>query len=250
MVGFLLRAVYGTHVRPSIASTWCDEEDGMYKLCGTEVGSARHILSGCRVALQQGRYRWRHDKVLNQIQSQVAYHLNKRVNNPRRPVRKQRSEVPFVKAGATAKEKPKSRDWSGMGILSEAKDWILLADLNGQLKFPSEVASTRLMPDLIIYTTSIKRIVWWELTCPCEERISAAHELKLDRYSELQVECQENGWSCFNMAVEVGARGVVAESLKKAAATIGMRGRAQNKLVRDAGKEAGHCSRSLDGYTY
>jgi hypothetical protein len=38
------------------------------------------------------------------------------------------------------------------------------------------------------------------------------------------------------MAVEVGARGVVAESLKKASATIGMRGRAQNKLVRDAGK--------------
>jgi hypothetical protein len=45
------------------------------------------------------------------------------------------------------------------------------------------------------------------------------------------------------MVVEVGARGVVAESLKKAAATIGMRGRAKNRLVRDAGKEACHCSR-------
>ena len=245
MVGFLLRAVYGTLVTPSIASKWTEEEDGMCKLCGTEVGSAQHILSGCRVALQQGRYRWRHDKVLNQIQSQVAYHLEKRVNNPRRPVRKQRREIPFVKAGEKVKEKSRSDDWSGMGILSEAKDWILLADLDGQLKFPPEVASTRLRPDLIIYSTSIKRIVWWELTCPCEERISAAHELKLDRYSGLQVECQENGWSCFNMAVEVGARGVVAESLKKAAATIGMRGRAQNKLVRDAGKEACHCSRWL-----
>ena len=82
---------------PSIASKWTEEEDGMCKFCGTEVGSAQHILSGCRVALQQGRYRWRHDKVLNQIQSQVAYHLEKRVNNPRRPVRKQRREIPFVK---------------------------------------------------------------------------------------------------------------------------------------------------------
>jgi hypothetical protein len=45
------------------------------------------------------------------------------------------------------------------------------------------------------------------------------------------------------MAVEVGAQGVVAESLKKAAATIGMKGRAQKKLVRDAGKEACNCSR-------
>ena len=35
------------------------------------------------------------------------------------------------------------------------------------------------------------------------------------------------------MAVEVGARGVVADSLIKAAAAIGMRGRAQKKLIRD-----------------
>ena len=39
------------------------------------------------------------------------------------------------------------------------------------------------------------------------ERILTAHKLKLDRYSELQVECKENVWSCYNMAVEVGARG-------------------------------------------
>ena len=37
------------------------------------------------------------------------------------------------------------------------------------------------------------------------------------------------------MAVEVGARGVVTESLIKAAASIGMRGRAQKKLTRDVG---------------
>ena len=37
------------------------------------------------------------------------------------------------------------------------------------------------------------------------------------------------------MAVEVGARGVVTESLIKAAASIGMRGRAQKRLTRDVG---------------
>lgn len=245
MVGFLLRAVYGTLVTPSLAVKWNDDEDGKCKLCGTEAGTAQHILSGCSVALQQGRYTWRHDKVLNQIQSQVAYHIDKRVNNPKRSISQQRSEVPFVKAGVKGKDLPKRQYQSGMGILTEARDWVLLADVNGQLKFPSMVATTRLRPDLIIYSTSTKRIVWWELTCPCEERISAAHELKLDRYSELQVKCEENGWSCFNMAVEVGARGVVAESLKKAAAAIGMRGRAQKKLVRDVGNEACHCSKWL-----
>ena len=138
-------------------------------------------------------------RFLNQIQSQVAYHIDKRVNNPKRSIRQQRSEIPFVKAGVKGKDLPKRQYQSGMGILTEARDWVLLADVNGQLKFPSVVTTTRLRPDLIIYSTSIKKIVWWVLTCPCEERISAAHELKLDRYSELQVECQENGWSSYKV---------------------------------------------------
>ena len=245
MVGFILRAVYGTLVTPSLAVKWDEAEDGMCKLCSSERGTIQHILSGCKVALEQGRYTWRHDKVLNQIRSQVAYHLDKRVNNPKRSISLQSSKVEFVSAGAKVKGIPRCHHRSGMGILTEARDWVLLADVNGQLKFPSEVVTTRLRPDLIIYSTSTKRIVWWELTCPSEERISAAHELKLDRYSELQVECQENGWSCYNMAVEVGARGVVAESLIKAAAAIGMRGRAQKKLIRDVGMEACHCSKWL-----
>ena len=180
MVGFILRAVYGTLVTPSLAVKWDEAEDGMCKLCRTEVGTIQHILSGCKVALEQGRYTWRHDKVLNQIRSQVAYHLDKRVNNPKRSISLQSSKVEFVSAGAKVKGIPRRRDRSGMGILTEARDWVLLADVNGQLKFPSEVATTRLRPDLIIYSTSTKRIVWWELTCPSEERISAAHDFVVD----------------------------------------------------------------------
>ena len=47
----------------------------------------------------------------------------------------------------------------GMVILTAARDWVLVPDVNGKLKFPSEVATTRLRPDLIIYSTSTKRIV-------------------------------------------------------------------------------------------
>ena len=125
-----------------------------------------------------------------------------------KPVSTQKRDLPFVRAGAKEKEMPNRQHRLGMGILTETRDWVLLANVNEQLKFPSEVATIRLRPDLIINSASTN-----ELTCPCEERISAAHELKLDRYSELQVECQENGWSCYNMAVEVGARGVAANGL-------------------------------------
>ena len=119
-----------------------------------------------------------------------------------------------------------------------------MADLDKQLKFPQEVqVQTQLRPDLIMYSNSIKRIIWWELTCPSEERISESHELKLDRYAKLQVDCQSAGWSCYNVAIEVGARGFAAESLQRAATAIGIRGRAAKKLVREVGQEALHCSK-------
>ncbi len=49
--------------------------------------------------------------------------------------------------------------------------------------------------------------------------------------------------SCFNEAIEVGARGFAAESLQRAAIAIGFRRRAVKKLVREAGQEAMHCSK-------
>ena len=182
--------------------------------------------------------------MLKQIHGQVTYHVEKRVNNPKRSTRLKRDEIRFVPAGRKEKtDSGKRTSWSDVGILSEARDWVVLVDLGRQLKFPAEIANTRLRPDLIMYSITLKRVIWWELTCPSEERISASHEYKLDRYADLQVDCQVNGWSCFNMAVEVGARGLVAESLSRAAGMIGIRGRALKKLVRDVGEEAIHCSR-------
>ena len=103
---FLLRAVYGTLVTPSLAFRQDEAKDGMCRLCATEVVPVQHILSGCKVALEQGRYTWRHGKVLIQIQSHVAYHLGSRVNNPKKPVSTQKRDIPFVRAGAKGKEMP------------------------------------------------------------------------------------------------------------------------------------------------
>ena len=71
----MLRPVNGALVNLSQAVKWGNAEDKMCKLCATEIGTAQHILSGRRLALEQGRYTWRYDQVLNQIQGQVAYHL-------------------------------------------------------------------------------------------------------------------------------------------------------------------------------
>ena len=42
----------------------------------------------------------------------------------------------------------KRKSWSDVGILSEARDWVVLADLGRQLKCPAEIANTRLRPDV------------------------------------------------------------------------------------------------------
>lgn len=52
---------------PSNLKVWGKEEDPSCKHCGAAVCTLNHILTGCPKALGEGRYRWRHDKVLMEI---------------------------------------------------------------------------------------------------------------------------------------------------------------------------------------
>ena len=54
----------------------------------------------------------------------------------------------------------KKRDYGGMAIMTAAKDWMVVVDLDKQLRFPQEFqVQTQLRPDLIMYSNSIKRII-------------------------------------------------------------------------------------------
>ena len=130
------------------------DEDGNCKLCETNRGTIQHILSGCPVSLQQGRYRWRHDKVLKQIYEQVSYHIDKRVNNPKRSTKTNDTNINFVAPGKNnLSSVRKVKHYGNMGIVTGAKDWIVIADLGKRLKFPDAVpVRTLLRPDLIFYS--------------------------------------------------------------------------------------------------
>ncbi|XP_058608845.1 uncharacterized protein LOC131525365 [Onychostoma macrolepis] len=62
-ISFLLRAFYDTLPTPVNLHRWGMRDDPTCKLC-RQKGTMAHILSGCKTTLAQGRYRWRHDKVL------------------------------------------------------------------------------------------------------------------------------------------------------------------------------------------
>ncbi|XP_060071428.1 uncharacterized protein LOC132551319 [Ylistrum balloti] len=91
-ISFMLRSVYDT--LPSNLCRWGLLEDPACSLCGGR-GTIAHILSGCRVALQQGRYRWRHDQVL----AALADILEKERRHKRSLIEPRKPHIQFVRAG-------------------------------------------------------------------------------------------------------------------------------------------------------
>ncbi len=65
-LSFLIRSTYDTLPCPRNLKQWFGSEEGC-TVCNTPNTSLQHILSGCNIALSQGRYRWRHDQVLRKL---------------------------------------------------------------------------------------------------------------------------------------------------------------------------------------
>jgi len=77
----MLRSVYDTLPSPTNLHVWRLVEDPVCKIC-VQGGSMTHILSGCAVALQQGSYQWKNDKVLIVLADiLVGERKNKRPSN-------------------------------------------------------------------------------------------------------------------------------------------------------------------------
>ena len=77
------------------------------------------------------------------------------------PLRQGPCFINFVKPGETGPGAPKQE-----GVLATAKDWELRVDLGKQLKFPDDIATTRLRPDICLISRASKQIIVIELTVP------------------------------------------------------------------------------------
>lgn len=65
-ISFLICATYDTLPCPRNLHQWLGNEECCL-LCNAPNASLQHILSGCKIALFQERYRWRHDQVLGKL---------------------------------------------------------------------------------------------------------------------------------------------------------------------------------------
>ena len=111
LVSFALGATNETIASPANFKRWGLAESSSCELChrGCDV---KHVLSGCEVALSQGRYKYRHDAVLRRLMHGLSQDINK-ANNSKEG--KKIVGMEFVREGQAVVKKPKPY----RGILQE-----------------------------------------------------------------------------------------------------------------------------------
>ncbi|XP_052237947.1 uncharacterized protein LOC127849270 [Dreissena polymorpha] len=97
-IAFLLRSVYDLLPSPSNLHRWGLQDHPKCQLCD-KTGTMEHILSSCTTALTQGRYRWSHDSVLQELADKLE-----RERTKKRP-RQKPQMIQFVKEGQKASKK-------------------------------------------------------------------------------------------------------------------------------------------------
>ena len=227
-LSFLIGSVFDTLPSQANLHRWRLEANAECLLCKDSVGSLDHVLAGCRRALADGRYRFRHDNVLRALAEVIEARLGNAnaasvTDRPPDIVR-----IPFVKAGAKAVSHT-SAGGPHVGLLCAAADWRARIDIDRQLVFP--ILETPLRPDIVIWSNTKRVVIIAELTVPLESRIAEAHERKMRKYEDLAEQCREAGWKVELLAVEVGCRGFPTPSLQRFLTCIGLCGRARASVV-------------------
>ena len=212
LITFCLGATFDTLPSPSNLKRWKIITEPSCYLCGKSICTVAHILGACRLALSQGRYTYRHDKVLREFIKAIKSFLSSY-----KPSKS--STLKFIKF---VKEGQKSKSRKGFsGILHSAADWNLRFDLDEPLVIPSFLSVSSLRPDILLFSCSTRMVIIIELTCPCEENMSQWHEEKSQKYHSLCTSIRSNNWSVYFFAIEVGARGFCAESVRSCLRGLG-----------------------------
>lgn len=107
----------------------------------------------------QPPYTWRHNQVLRQLAIILGRRTTTNGASPLEPAFLK--PIAFIRAGQLPvkpiiKVEPT--------LLDTARDWKMQVDLDRKLSFPSEIITTNLRPDLILWSTSQKSLFIMELT--------------------------------------------------------------------------------------
>ena len=232
-ISFIIRAVYDVLPSPKNLHQWYGE-DPTCPLCPAPA-TLRHIMTGCKTSLSQGRYTWRHNQVLKSLAA--ALETKRSATNSLTPKTSNPSKTTtFIREGQKRPKHPPTKPETGH--LAMARDWKMLVDIGQQLIFPPEIASTNLRPDMVLWSPSRKAVYIIELTVPWENSVEEAYERKKLRYTELAADATQRGWNAKVWPVEVGCRGFVASSTIRLLKELGIHGQALRQTVRAVSQAA------------
>ncbi|GFO14879.1 reverse transcriptase [Plakobranchus ocellatus] len=151
-ISFLIRSVYD--LLPSNANLvrWVKKNDPTCPLCHGRQ-TTEHVLSSCKVALSQGRYTWRHNRILQELASVI---------------RTAKGEIhPSSTSSTVSTTEGGIKKWHGesitinthrKGLLDGFDDWMVSADLPEWERHPDIIRKT-LRPDIVIHSASTQRII-------------------------------------------------------------------------------------------
>ena len=219
-LSFIIKAVHDVLPSGSNLVKWKLSDTDICSLCG-ERETLQHVLSSCKERLPM--YTWRHNHVLRVIEEAITAHCAE-VNDSSES---SRQWIGFVKAGA-GKSGPVSRRTG----LKSACGWKVVVDLDRALCFPRHIVHTSLRPDVVVWSDLEKQVYVIELTVPWEDNMEWAYERKAARYSDLKGQCEDKGWQCFVMPIEVGCRGFVGRSVLSFFKRVGLRPKATREVVK------------------
>ena len=169
VLSFAIRA--STNSLPSLDNLrrWRKVRSSDCKHCRSPC-TLKHTLNICRTFLEQRRFDYRHDSVLNNI-------------------------VKILKGN-------KKND--NIDIYADLDKHRI-----GGRTIPPAIMPTALKPDLIIIDKENK-VVWiHELSVSFEDNFKTSHDYKLEKYEELKCDIIENGWKCHLEPFSVGSRGMI-----------------------------------------
>jgi hypothetical protein len=239
-IAHLLNSYINSVPTPDMLKMWGYRAHATCKLCGHKLASLIHIISGCTTALHQGRFTWRHDSVLNTLLEPLRDHIRKMNTKARKPAS---GQIAFVKSGAKQAKQPKKQPFERDHLLSTASDWKILVDFTHiPIVFPPIICPTLQRPDIVIWSTNTKTVIWAELTCPAEENITDAQTRKTVRYAPLKQQCLAANWTVHDFTIEAGARGCVANTFRTFLRKIGISSEQTNRLLRDVAFTTSRCT--------
>ena len=135
-----------------------------------------HSLNNCSVMLNQGKYTWRHNSILNKLLQTLKIH----VPAPNKIF----CDLPGHMVGIST--------------------------------IPTDILVTTLKPDLVIVNYEEKTLSIIELTVPFDSNIEIANQRKSQKYENLISDIDETGYSVKFFALEISSRGYISpENMKR-----------------------------------